>query len=443
MTRPSNVGAALRLVCALGIILQGGSRAQTPADAAGVAPNVGQIVEFQDVVKATSWSRSRNGLYLSFGAPYPRQVLSVFVPEKVYRELPKNLGLLERTVRIKGLLEASPSGPMVNLISLQQFALLPIDESALAKLRLDGEIEREHFMAAEVQVFEREEFSTLEVLAEELRQSRERFSDGTWLMTAFFDALKLPIEATPEHYAATDQKINRWIAAYPASPVPVVAKAGYHVNLAWKWHETQPAGKLTSEALAGFKRELANARQILEANPSAKSCPEYFVKMEMVAKGQRWRREHFVGLFDEAVSREREYYGIYFQAARYYLHCGKEGDWERFAMQMRQRFGPGGAGDALYARIAWSMRSNYQRMPQGTAVSWEIMATGLEGLMKQYPASRSLKNAYPNFAWRAHDRVRLRAALPAIKANPDMALWVNLENLRLAEQFANGAPVTN
>jgi hypothetical protein len=38
--------------------------------------------------------------------------------------------------------------------------------------------------------------------------------------------------------------------------------------------------------------------------------------------------------------------------------------------------------------------------------------------------------------WKADDRVRLRKALPAIKSDPDMTIWVNLENVAMAEKFA-------
>ena len=47
-----------------------------------------------------------------------------------------------------------------------------------------------------------------------------------------------------------------------------------------------------------------------------------------------------------------------------------------------------------------------------------------------------LKNAYANLAWGAGDRVRLSKLLAEVKSNPDMNIWVNLENVALAEKFA-------
>ena len=53
--------------------------AQEIPNASTVATRVGQAVVFQDEVKAVSYSRSTEGYYLSFGAPYPKQILSVWI----------------------------------------------------------------------------------------------------------------------------------------------------------------------------------------------------------------------------------------------------------------------------------------------------------------------------------------------------------------------------
>lgn len=45
-------------------------------------------------------------------------------------------------------------------------------------------------MATVGQAFWREDFATFEELANELRESRERFSNGTWILSAFSAAWK-------------------------------------------------------------------------------------------------------------------------------------------------------------------------------------------------------------------------------------------------------------
>jgi hypothetical protein len=65
------------------------------------------------------------------------------------------------------------------------------------------------------------------------------------------------------------------------------------------------------------------------------------------------------------------------------------------------------------------------------------MASGFDYLLKQYPESRYLRNAYANFAWKAGDRERVRMLLPEIRKDPDMTIWVNLECLGMAERLAS------
>src|SRR2546423_6944070 len=136
------------LVLAALLLFRASAPAEEISSAAGVADRIGQTVEFQDEVKAVSWSRSTNGYYLSFGAPYPKQVLSVWVDEKLYNKLPEHRTLLGRTVEIKGELEKSPSGPLLKLQAVENFVLLPADETILAKPRVDGKQEGAQIIAA-------------------------------------------------------------------------------------------------------------------------------------------------------------------------------------------------------------------------------------------------------------------------------------------------------
>jgi hypothetical protein len=429
---------SLVALAAIAALLRTAALAQELPDVFHVADKVATHVEFQDEVKAVSYSQSTRGYYLSFGAPYPAQVVSVWVPAEIYEQLPGRRALVGRIARIKGLLEKSPSGALVRLEAREQFQLLQTDEAVLAKPALDGKMDRDQFKAAIRQHFSRAEFETLETLAEELRQSRERFSDGTWLSDAYFSAFAIAADASPDRYAAFEQKLGNWETARPGSLVLVIVRAGFHRDRAWHLMNRRDEGKVTAEGRESFRRELSIARQILESHPAAKMYPEYFSVMQSIAFGQRWPKDEYFRLFAEATSVERDYYAFYFKAAAYLLPrwSGKKGEWEEFAEQRRRERGVGVEGDALYARIAWSMKDNYRNLFRDTAVSWEAMASGFEYLMKQFPDSRYLKNAYANFAWKAGDRVRLRKLLAEIRNDPDMNIWVNLENLGMAEKVA-------
>jgi len=429
---------SLRATCAVLGLLGVIARAQDLPDAIHVRDRIGQQVEFQDKVEAVSYSRSTNGYYLSFGGAYPAQVLSVWASEKNYDQLPGRSALVGRVVRIKGQIEGSSTGPLIKLESPEAFQLLQVEESALTKAVLDGKMDRDQFKAAVEQKFAAEDFGTLEVLAEELRQSRERFTDGTWLSAAFQAAFELDANASSERYAAAGQTIAHWETARPGSLVALLVRAGWHRDLAWKARSHETKKKIAPEQIAAFTRELIEARQLLQSHPAAGMYPEYFSLLQRIALSQGWEKDEYLRLFEEATRREPEYYTFYFNTAQYLLPRwrGKKGEWEAFADAQRVRLGSGPAGDALYARIVWAMKPFYDDLFATSNVSWETMASGFEFLIKEHPQSRWLKNAYPYFAWKARDRVRLAKALPEIRQDPDMNIWVNLENLGMAERLA-------
>ena len=341
-------------------------------------------------------------------------------------------------MRIRGKLESSPSGPLLKISSLDQLDVVETDEAILSQPVLDGKRDRDRFKGAVVQNLSRDEFQTLETLAAELLHSREQSADGAWLLDSYFFAFHVPVNAPDEDYTFLEAKLASWSRARPASPLVPLLEAGLHRDLAYHAVGTGVFRSITKEHRAIYRKEMATARQILESHPGAKTYPQYYDLLMTVAICQRWPRPAFFAVFDEATRSHPGYYIYYPNAAEYLLPYwgGKKGEWEAFAEKERQRLGAGGAGDAIYARIGWSMKHRYHNMFRETAVSWETMASGFQYLMKQYPHSEYLKNVYAYFAWKAADRVRLREALPLVRANPDMEIWVNLENVALAEKFA-------
>jgi hypothetical protein len=419
-------------------LLQSIALPQNPPDAANVAGRTGQTVEFQDEVKAVSYSRSTKGYYLSFGAPYPKQLLSVWMLEKLFDRLPYHSSMVGRTVQITGQIESSPTGPLIKLVSRDNFKVLATDESILTKPTLDGNQDRAQFETAIYQTFQRGDFDTLDTIGHELQTSRERLNDGTWLSEAYFAAFRISVGTRLERYNENEQLLARWEQSRPTSPVLPMIKAGFHIDLAWKWRGNDYGYTVTPEGWAGFKKELAVARRILDADQTGKFYPEYYALMQMLALGEGWKKEKYMELFREATQTTPDYYRYYFNAVWYLMPQwhGKKGEWEAFAEHQRQRQGAGGAGDGLYARIAWSMRRNYRDLFHETALSWDTAASGFEYLIKQHPASRNLKNEYAFLCWRQHDRARLQRSLPAIQPDPDMTIWVNLENVAMAEKLA-------
>ncbi|MFN2541573.1 MAG: hypothetical protein ABR514_05300 [Chthoniobacterales bacterium] len=411
--------------------------AQTLPDAATAAQQLYKHVVFEDVIKAASKSKTHDGGYLSFGAPYPKQVLSVWVADETHRKLPGAGALVGRTVQIRGMVNPSPTGPMIYLESPAQFRLLPVDDATISKPQLEGKGDRHQFVIAIRQHLSRKDFDTIEGLGADLHESHERFVDGTWMLDAFFGAFILGTDRSSATFAGRIRTLAEWKARHPDLIVPILAEARFRIDLARKWRAIAAADEVAQEGQRHYDEELAAARQILETNPQAKASPDYFVLLQDIALRQRWSKADYFRLFGEAVSREPEYDHFYSAAAHYLFLTGAKGEWEAFAEEQRRKLG-GPAGDARYARIAWSKAEEYRHhLFDQTKISWEKMAAGFDALIRQHPDSNYLKNVYANFAWEAKDRARLRAGLRAIKAHPDMDIWVNLENVQFAEKFAN------
>jgi len=141
------------------------------------------------------------------------------------------------------------------------------------------------------------------------------------LNEAFFAAFGLSPSASKERYAEVEQILARWEQARPASTVLPLIKARYHVDLAWKWRGTGLAKTVKPEGGAGFKKELAITRQILEAHATTKAFPDYFSLMQTVALGEHWPREKYEQLFAEATRAEPEYYNYYYKKAVFLRVC--------------------------------------------------------------------------------------------------------------------------
>lgn len=413
---------------------------QTLPDAIHVREKIDQEIEFQDKIEAVSYSETSKGYYLSFGAPYPAQVLSVWVSREIYNQLPAHGALVGRIVRIKGRIEASSTGPLLKLESREAFQLLQVDESALTKAILDGKMDRDQFEASVRQRSAAEDFDTLETLAEELRTSRERFGDGTWISFAYYHAFELSVSGSEQRYVILAERISHWKTARPGSLVALLVEAGLHRDLGHRARRENGEKKWSPEQRARFEGEFLEARQLLEKHPEAKMYPEYFEIMQTIALWQHWPRDEYMRLFAEATATAPDYYTFYFKAAQYLepMWYGRKGEWEQFAEDQRQRHGANAAGDALYARIAWSLSQHYGNVFEETAISWSVMASGFDYLLREHPQSRWLENAYACFAWKAHDRVRLAKLLPEIRNDPNMTVWTNLENFGMAERFAAG-----
>jgi WD40 repeat protein len=304
----------------------------------------------------------------------------------------------------------------------------------------EGATERDRFADEVRAIFEREDFAELERLADELRSTKARFPEGLWKLSRFYAGLS-PGSYTDEQWNDRVARLERWRAQFPQSITEPVVRAESWITYGWTARGSGYASTVTEKASQLLQQRLAEARTILEsAAKLPRRCPQWFVAMQVVARGAEWDRAQAQRLFEEAVAAEPGYHAYYFNHA-YYLTpkwFGQPGDWERFAENVTK--GPAKSeGMSMYARIAWSREADYENLFTDTKIEWSKMKQGFEDMMKANPDSSWNLNNFCRFAVMAGDRETARALFQRIGDNIDPVAWKVAGRAELAKSWAESA----
>ena len=116
-----------------------------------------------------------------------------------------------------------------------------------------------------------------------------------------------------------------------------------------------------------------------------------------------------------------------------------------FVNSLPERF-PGGVGQELYARLAWSglddanarLRASGGRYFPDMGLKWEPMKAGFERIRERFPQSIRMLNVYAVFAGKAGDWETCNRLMLEIGDRFDMDLWITWENVALARMWAGG-----
>jgi hypothetical protein len=144
--------------------------------------------------------------------------------------------------------------------------------------------------------------------------------------------------------------------------------------------------------------------------------------MQTVALAQKWHRDRFDAITDEALSQEPGYFYFAIAEANYLLPkwYGKPGDTERYAGDAADRMG-GPEGAALYFRIAAAV--NCCRRIQAPEMSWPRIQAGFAQIEKLYGATNRQRNVMAYLALGARDAAAARALFAQIGNDYDLYVW--------------------
>ncbi|MDX2044567.1 MAG: hypothetical protein SF097_25375 [Acidobacteriota bacterium] len=258
---------------------------------------------------------------------------------------------------------------------------------------------QEEFFAEVRKNFQQGNFTALDVVADQARESKERFPGGDWKLFVFYQALAWPTLAptSPElQWKAHLGHFEKWIKASSKSQTARIASANSWVEYAklartadrdWREFDKDVGGKeyqkrlkqahiaLDFDTKIFFVNLGREAKGEIRRDPGAKLpslCPHfYYVKlaMEQGRAFDDWTR--YNDIFARAVALEPNYYYFY-QIKAFDLmvqNQGVKGQWEAFAENsiktVAEKAGTA-EGDITYYMIVSFVRARYVK-PDGRA----------------------------------------------------------------------------
>ncbi len=436
-------------ICAF-LWLAGPAISQTVLTVDEAAKRIGEEVTFEGEVTGVAASPQFQASYVSFGGAYPFQTLSVLFAgehEYILRAMPELGG---RTVRVTGKVEKGKKSPVIRVTAAAQIEIVKSDETVSLDADGDGGKFRQRMTRALQARFKAGDYATLDRVAAQWRQGKELFRGGVWKISVFYKAFGPGTELSREEFLA---RLAEWEAAFPDSITPRLIHANWMVSYAWEARGGGWASAVTEEGWKLFHARLAQARTELAALHGRRNeCPLWYAIMQTVALGQGWSREEYEALFEEAIRREPEYITFYLQKVNFLetKWHGQEGEWQAFANSLLERF-PGGAGEELYARIAWGIRNDIdpvlleqqKHFFPDLGLKWEPMKAGFERILVRWPDAHLVRNVYAVFAGKAGDWETTQRLILELGDDCDMDIWVTWENVALARMWAGGRGLTN
>ena len=248
-----------------------------------------------------------------------------------------------------------------------------------------------------------EQFEALEIIADEYRESQERWGYGWWKLHTFY----MGCEKGKGHVRTSHQPVeflgrfDRWITAHPDSATAKIATAKVRLDLAWRARGGDWAYKVSDVGWAGMHRHLDTAWELLEeAEALDTSDPELYAVWIEIANGLNKPKSVVEDLYQKGLDLNPGYAQLYMARAWYLMPRwhGEPGELEAFAEQasIDAKAVP---GTGAYAWIAHKMLN----LTEPTAFIHEFDWS--EPLLRESFAD--ILAVYPNWMWIQHLRARI------------------------------------
>jgi hypothetical protein len=180
----------------------------------------------------------------------------------------------------------------------------------------------EKFKLAMADLLKQERFDDLDCIADQLRSSRARFAGGLWQLRIFYAGVEEPLvgHTTELDWQNHIDRLKRWVKANPSSITARVALGEADGNYAWNARGTGTSDTVSETGWGLFQERLEMARETLrDAAKLDAKCPEWYVAMQKVVRGQGWDVRQATALLEKAIAFDPAYYSFYGMHATYLL----------------------------------------------------------------------------------------------------------------------------
>ena len=284
-------------------------------------------------------------------------------------------------------------------------------------------------------------FDEIETLASQYRQSQETIPSGMWkLAGVYLGVAEVDEKASNAEWEKRVEKISQWTKSRPKSVTARVALARcYHDGAYRSRGMGWGSGVKENQWKEMYARLDKGARVLADSTAMRKQCPGWYAAAQRIAALENRPQKEFDAITDEALQLFPAYEDFHFFRAKQLLPRwgGSKDAWQKYAAQVANEKG-GEAGDALYARIIWSLQkyAGSETLDELDGFDWPRAKRGFEVIGKG-PDPFASANAFARVAWLADDRETASSLFQSpIGTHADFSVWWNREEFKKARRWA-------
>ena len=282
------------------------------------------------------------------------------------------------------------------------------------------------------------DFDTLDATVRELRDSQERFANGAWKLTAYYDGVSGTNVPDDFDWERAIERAEAWTNAHPDSIAARLVLAELWIASSWLGRDGKWSGGKWDPSANEEERVQLFAR-LEKADATLKSaigldeyCPHRAATELRLAVSGRWPRAVEQDVYRKAVADEPDYQP-YYSLHLYYLEAfweGEPGEWARAAQEIADQ----AAGPEHYARAVW-YRGGVGR-PSLDGVSWPLLKEGFRRLVARHPDSFEIKSAACFFASQYKDVPETRRLLDEVGFRMQTTVWADRKQFAQVHRWA-------